>query len=200
MVCAFLNPVIFQSSQPSAQRGSGDTASLLDVLAHASTRPRYAFMVLSLIAEVAGADGSAGPFVGGATLRDWLCDALTPMGGRDPRRLALAERVRDDMAREGRLSADPAAARAAVDDEVRDRVRASGKTNLSRAMSELVRAGLIRRHYQGYRVDHHNRGAQRHVVYTLIGQARFLLGRTAPHAPVPPPRKAGPAQGELMLR
>jgi len=104
------------------------------------------------------------------------------------------------MAREGRLSADPAAARAAVDDEVRDRVRASGKTNLSRAMSELVRAGLIRRHYQGYRVDHHNRGAQRHVVYTLIGQARFLLGRTAPHAPVPPPRKAGPAQGELMLR
>lgn len=175
---------------------------LLDALAHASTRPRYAFMVLSLIAEVAGPDGSAGPFVGGATLRDWLCDALTPMGGRDPKRLALAERVKAELAREGRLPADPASASAAIDDEVRDRVRSSGKTNLSRAISELVSAGLIRRHYQGYRVDHHNRGAQRHVVYTLIGRARCLLSRTVPPSALTrPPRVRQPAaQGELALR
>ena len=71
-------------------------AALLDQLAHASTRPRYAFMLLNLIAELARADGSAGPFVmcNGTSklLRDWLCDALTPMGCRDPKRQALASR------------------------------------------------------------------------------------------------------------
>eukprot|EP01031_Cornospumella_fuschlensis_P010286 gene10286-12606_t len=78
----------------SAKSQTGEMAALLDMLAHASTRPRYAFMVLSLIAEVANADGEAGPFVKRDrqmhTLRDWLCDSLAPMGGRDPRRIALA--------------------------------------------------------------------------------------------------------------
>jgi hypothetical protein len=38
-----------------------------------------------------------------------------------------------------------------------------------------VNAGLLRRHYQGYRVDHRNRGGQRHAVYTLIGDALRLV-------------------------
>jgi len=190
----------------SAPRSASDSALglLLEQVARCSTRPRYAFMLLTLIADAARADGSAGPMVCNAAglvpLRDWLCDALTPMGGRDPRRQALEDRIRDAMALAGELPADPAQARAAIDEQVRVRVRASGKTNLSRAVSELVNAGLLRRHYQGYRVDHHNRGAQRQAVYTLIGRARSLIGRSAPPSPTPqrtaPPVRR-PTQAEL---
>lgn len=155
-------------------------------------------MVLSLIAEVADADGEAGPFVRRGrqqfTLRDWLCDSLAPMGGRDPRRAALAERVRSDLILEDRMPADPAAAAAAIEEEVRCRVRASGKTNLSRAVSELVGAGLLRRYYKGYAVDHENRGGQRHAVYVLQGRARCLLPQVRA---VPEPRRKAPVQGEL---
>lgn len=160
---------------------------MLEQIAQCSTRPRYAFMLLTLIADAARADGSAGPMVdvgaGLVPLRDWLCDALTPMGARDPRRQALEDRIRDGMARAGELPADPTDARRAIDEQVRHRVRASGKSNLSRAVSELVKVGLLRRHYQGYRVDHHNRGAQRQAVYTLMGRARSLIGRGAAAAP-----------------
>jgi DNA-binding transcriptional ArsR family regulator len=173
---------------------------LLDLVAHTSTRPRYAFMVLSLIAEIARPDGSAGPMVmhgGRATLlRDWLCDALAPMGGRDPKRLMLAEKVRAEVLVSGKVPAEPQAMEAAVAAEVHERIRKSGKTNLSRAVSELVQAGLIRRHYQGFRVDHHNRGAGRHVVYALAGRARCLMGRSSPsHLPAVIDRR----QGELRL-
>ena len=71
--------------------------SLIDVIAQVSTRPRYAFMVLNLIARAAGQGGKAGPYVlrqGQAVrLRDWLCDSLAPMAARDPKRLALADRT-----------------------------------------------------------------------------------------------------------
>ncbi|WP_254798590.1 hypothetical protein [Sphingobium sp. AS12] len=151
------------------------------MIAHSSSRPRYAFMVLNLIAEVARPDGSAGPWVKqdgrSVLLRDWLCDALVPMGHRDPRRIALCERVRSAFERAGTLPASSEDATRAIDDEVRDRVRAAGKSNLSRAVSDLVRAGLLRRHYQGYRVDHHNRGAQRQAVYTLAPVTRRLFSR-----------------------
>jgi hypothetical protein len=135
-------------------------------------------MLLNLIAQAARTDGSAGPLVAYkgelVALRDWLSDALTPMARRDPRRVALADRVRAELSKAGLLSDDPDCAELAIEDEVRDRVRASGKTNLSRAVSELVRAGLLQRHYQGYRVDHPNRGAQRQAVYTLAGAAQML--------------------------
>ena len=164
-------------------RQASDMSSLLDTLAKASSRPRYAFMVLNLIAEVARPDGSAGPFIQrqgvSISLRDWLSDALTPMGGRDPKRLALAARIRTEFEQDSRLAGDEIAMRATIDAEVLERVRASAKTNLSRAVSELVGAGLLRRHYQGYCFDHQNRGAQRHVVYTLIGRSKCLLSRTS---------------------
>lgn len=166
------------SFSPIPNSGDG-MAVLLHAVAEASIRPRYAFMVLTLIAEAADSDGKAGPFVRrgnqNLTLRDWLSDSLTPIGARDPRRLALTERVRDQLQRDGKLARDPKEAAMLLEQEVRDRIRVSTKTNLSRAVSELVRAGLVRRHYAGFRVNHENRGGQRHVVYMLAGEARCLL-------------------------
>lgn len=175
-----------------------DLSLLLDQLSQCCSRPRYAYMLLTLIADVARPDGSAGPLVrvddGFLPLRDWLCDALIPMGHRDPRRAALIDRVREDLRQSGRLSGDADSDNIAIIDEVRTRVRASGKTNLSRAASELVKAGLLKRHYQGYRVDHLNRGAQRQAVYTLTGRARALVTPTnTPRRATTPPR-----QGDLF--
>lgn len=160
-----------------------DLPTLLETLAGASARPRYAFMVLNLIAQAGGSSGRAGPYVaasnGPVLLRDWLCDALTPMGQRDPKRIRLAERIRGELIAKDSLPDDPAEAARMVDDEVRDRVRASGKTNVSHCVTELVGAGLIERHYQGYRVDHRNRGAQRQAVYTVPPAIRAALAGTA---------------------
>lgn len=189
---------MFHAPVSSRIPGGSDLSLLLDQLSHCCSRPRYAFMLLTLIADVAKPDGSAGPMVrvGKALvpLRDWLCDALTPMGHRDPRRMALVERVREELRKDERLTGDATADEALVQDEVRARVRASGKTNLSRAASELVKAGLLERHYQGYRVDHLNRGAQRQAVYTLTGRARVLVG--APRQTAAPPTR--PRQGDLF--
>jgi hypothetical protein len=193
MVCAQFRPVMISAPVPSpviATSAGRDMAALVDCLAKVSSRPRYAYILLGLLAEIAGPDGSAGPYVGTdqgpLPLRDWLCDALAPMGQRDPRRLTLTERVREELTKEGQLPEEPAAASRMVDAEVRDRIRTSGKTNLSRAISELVKAGLIRRHYKGYAVDHINRGGQRLAVYTLIGRTRCLLAST--------PLRASPRQ------
>jgi len=188
-VCALFALVMIQLSvsrfAPTSIRSpANETAALLDCLADVSTRPRYAFMVLGLIAQVAGPDGVAGPYVmtgqGPLPLRDWLCDGLAPMGRRDPRRAALAERVREGLRRDGHLPEAGEAAERVVEAELRDRVRVSGKTNLSRAISELVAAGLIRRHYKGFAVDHINRGGQRLAVYALTGRSRCLLPQTLP--------------------
>ncbi|OUC54525.1 hypothetical protein CA262_06355 [Sphingobium sp. GW456-12-10-14-TSB1] len=59
----------------------------------------------------------------------------------------------------------------------------------------LVRAGILHRHYQGYRVDHHNRGTQRQAFYTLSPIARKLL--QTGHAQSAPPQH--PRQGSLVL-
>lgn len=114
---------------------------------------------------------------GPVPVRDWLCDALTPMAQRRPQRLALVDGVRSELARAGILPADASQARSLIDAEVKNRVRRSGRSNVSRAVSELVRAGLLTRHYQGYRVDHQNRGTQRQAVYTITPEARSALGR-----------------------
>lgn len=153
-------------------------------------------MLLNLIAQVAGPDGRAGPWIKVeshlVSLRDWLCDALTPMAQRGPRATILADRVRSDLEERGLLPEGEAARDWAVSEEVRNRIRTAGKSNLSRAVSELVSAGLLRRHYQGYRVHHQNRGAQRHAVYTLAGEARLLVSRSDVPIEVP-------AQGEFIL-
>jgi hypothetical protein len=82
------------------------------------------------------------------------------------------------MAKAGELPADADRAEALVEERVREHVRQSGRCNVSRAVSDLCRAGLLRRHYQGYRVDHDNRGAQREAVYTIMPEPlKVLRGR-----------------------
>lgn len=187
---------MFQTAKPLEPSSGCDVAVVLERLASASSRPRYAFMVLNLIAQVARPDGRAGPWIKRGTelisLRDWLCDALRPMAQRGPRAAALFERVRIDLDERGLLPDGDAARRQAIEAEAHARVRTAGKSNLSRAVSELVSAGLLHRHYQGYRIDHHNRGGQRHAVYTLIGDALRLL-------PAIQPKLLPSAQGELVL-
>lgn len=183
---------MFHSIKPPGPFGNGDVAAVLEKLAHVSSRPRYAFMLLNLIAQVARPDGSAGPWIRRGdelvSLRDWLCDALTPIAQRSTRRAALAERIHKDLGQSGLLPDDAEEARRAIAEETRTRTRITGKSNLSRAVSELVHAGLLHRHYQGYRVDHQNRGGRRHAVYTLVGSARHLI---------PASRAKNPVQGEL---
>lgn len=167
------------SAEPTALASPVDLRAILERLAQICERPRYSFMVLNLIVQAGAGTGSAGPYVreGGrhVPVRDWLCDALVPVVRRDPRRLAIEGRVRRELALARTLPTDPAKAAQVIDDEVRRRVRQSGRTNVSRAVSELVRAGLVRRHYQGYRVDHENRGAQRQAVYTITEEVRAAL-------------------------
>jgi hypothetical protein len=138
-------------------------------------RPRYSFMVLHLIAQASSTTGSAGPYVREGDklvpIREWLCDALMPIAHHDSRRAAVIERVRSDLLIRGSMPADADQAETLVRETVDQRLRRSALTNVSRAVSELVRAGLVRRHYQGYRVDHHNRGAQRQAVYTVTEEA-----------------------------
>ena len=167
-------------AQPVAAPRAFDLPALIERIADVSPRPRYTFMVLNLIARAAGRTGSAGPYVQEegrqVPVRDWLCDALVPMAQRDARRIAIVRQVKRDLERDGLLPADNIAAERVIESEVRERVRRSGRCNVSRAVSDLVRAGLLRRHYQGYRVDHANRGAQREAVYTLSDDARHALG------------------------
>jgi hypothetical protein len=181
----FHQPDLFDTvqSEQGTPREDLNLPGLIERIADVSSRPRYAFMVLNLIAKAAGNKSrSAGPYVVEGDrripVRDWLCDSLIPMAQRDARRVTIVREVRAALEARDALPADAKEAARIVDLEVRARVRRSGRCNVSRAVSDLVQAGLIRRHYQGYRVDHHNRGAQREAVYTISdAAAEALAGR-----------------------
>ncbi|WP_410487128.1 hypothetical protein [Sphingobium baderi] len=157
-------------------------AGLCDVvhaIAKHSSRPRYTFMVLDLIARAARANGQAGPLVrdGEALvpIREWLAATIAPSAARHHQRRATIGKLRSALAASGALPSDPVEAERFVEAQVNERVRDTGMTAVSRAVSELVRAGLIKRHYQGYCVDHENRGAGRHAVYTVTEAVRAAL-------------------------
>lgn len=156
-----------------------NVSDILGRVTRASARPRYTFMVLNLLSEAADAKGRAGPYVGegpaARPVRDWLCDALLPVAERDHRRRAVLAEVRQELAAE--LPDDAAEAERVVAAAARERLRASGRTSISRAVSDLVRAGLVRRYYQGYARNHVNRGAQRQAVYVVDGDALAALRR-----------------------
>lgn len=152
---------------------------IVTTLAEVSRRPRYAFMVLNLISEVAGPDGKAGPFVKvgnqSIPLRDWLSDNLAPLAYDERRRAELRRRMMAEMKNE--LPRDPAQAERLVEAAVQERIRSIGKTNISHAVTDLVRAGLVKRHYEGWARNHVNRGGQRHAVYVVDGDVLAALRR-----------------------
>jgi hypothetical protein len=170
--------------------------SIFAALAASSTRPRYAFLVLQLVSEVAGGQGRAGPFVpygeGMMGLRDWLCTQLMPMSERNVRRAALRARVIASLS--DKLNGDPGHDEPIVATAVEEHVLAVGRANVSRAISDLVKAGLLRRHYAGYATNHENRGGGRHAVYVIEPGALEALGRPVPTAHVP----VAPRQGQLF--
>ena len=156
-----------------------DRSAIVERLTLVTKRPRYAYYVLELIERSSRTTGSIGPYVVDAEdelpVRDWLCDAIIAISGREPARLALAARVRREMIVENALPSDAAQAQRMIDGAVSDRLRRAGRSNISRAVSDLVKAGFVRRHYQGYAVDHHNRGAQRQAVYQVTDIAKRAL-------------------------
>lgn len=154
-------------------------STILERLARVSTRPRYAFMVLNLIAEVADLKGKAGPFIAtndrALPLRDWIAEMLAPTAERDMRRARLRERVAREL--QSTLSRDPGTAQQQIEAAVAARVRAVGRANVSRAVSDLVKAQFVRRHYAGWVKDHARRGGHRHAVYTVQAETLAALRR-----------------------
>ncbi|MET0372913.1 MAG: hypothetical protein ABW128_01495 [Rhizorhabdus sp.] len=159
--------------------------AILHQLSAQSARPRYAFLVLNLLSEAADAKGEAGPFVRGASgavpIRDWLTEQLMPVSARDGRRGLLRARLRAKIAADAQ-DGDSDRLDAEVEDAVHKRALAVGKTNVSRAVTDLVRAGLVERHYAGWVKDHANRGGGRHAVYTVAREALAVM-RTGPALP-----------------
>jgi hypothetical protein len=178
------------------------------VLAEISSRPRYAFLILQLVSEIADGRGQAGPFVANAKmpgagtseiaepvlLRDWLCTQLLPMSEQPARRAALRARVADSLKDE--LTGNPLIDEARLDAAVEEQVLAVGRANVSRAISDLVRAGLVSRHYAGYATNHQNRGGGRHAVYVVKPAVLRLLRRPAEVHPAL--HSMAPCQGELF--
>lgn len=166
---------------PSPRRAASplSLAGIYERLAAVSSRPRYAHMVLCLIAEAADRSGKAGPFVvtgdGLLLLRDWIADALLPTAERDRRRARLRAGVARAMAAKTAPGEQPDLL--ALEAAVAERARAVGRANVSRAVSDLVRAGLVRRFYEGYRSNHRNNGGGRNVVYTLHPETMAALRR-----------------------
>lgn len=152
---------------------------ILDSLSEVSNRPRYAFMVLNLLAEQAGPGNKAGPFVReGDTalpLREWIGVRLSRMSGRDKRRRELEKRIRLNL--QPGLPDDLIEAQEMVDKAVADHVRTTGADNASRVIRDLEKAGYVKRHYQGYATNHTNRGGLRNLVCVLDPDAVAALRR-----------------------
>ena len=176
LIRSMIQQDLFTAAAPQRKTGMPD---VVRTITEHSARPRYTFMVLDLIARVARANGQAGPLVreGEALvpIREWLAATIAPSGARHHQRRATADKVRAALVGKGNLPGDAAEADRLVEAEVNERIRETGMTAISRAVSELVRAGLITRHYQGFFVDHENRGAQRHAVYTVTDAVRAAL-------------------------
>lgn len=153
--------------------------AVVDKIMAVSPRPRYTLLVLNLLAKAANPNGVAGPYIfeeGQAVpVRDWLGRALIPMARRHHRRQDIRRKILDEMKKKAPLPADQAELDQILDAQVQDRLQQSARCGVSRAVSDLVRAGLVHRHYQGYHVDHENRGAQREAVYTLLPGVRAAL-------------------------
>ena len=79
-----------------------------------------------------------------------------------------------------------------ADQELECQARNMGRQNVSRAISDLVKAGLVTRHYAGYVTNHVNRGAGRHAVYVLSAMAVQALGKVVVTMPPVTPQRQPP--------
>lgn len=127
-------------------------------------------------------------------LRDWLCTQLLPMSEQNVRRAGLRARVTASL--QHQLTGDPEVDAVRVDHAVEEQVLAVGRANVSRAISDLVRAGLVTRHYAGYATNHENRGGGRHAVYVVPPAVLRALGKTVAMQSISP--YSMKCQGELF--
>lgn len=134
-----------------AQATSGPLTlpGILRRLTDVCERPRYSYMVLNLIAQASSTTGSAGPYVREGDklipIREWLSDALMPIAHHDAKRAIVTERVRSDLLARDMMPARADQAETLIREMVDQRLRHSALTNVSRAVSELVRAPLCQR-------------------------------------------------------
>ncbi|MEW9856364.1 hypothetical protein [Novosphingobium sp. M1R2S20] len=160
-------------------KSATNVGHILDRLSEVSSRPRYAFAVLNLLAEQAGPGAKVGPFIldDGETLplRVWVGKRLARISGRNQRRRKIEQRIRQELA--SKLPNDLFEAQKIVDAAVEEHVRATGADNFSRVATELEKAGYIRRFYEGYRTNHSNRGGLRNLVCVLDADVSAALRR-----------------------
>ena len=162
-----------------------DLTTILDRLSAHSRRPRFAFMVLNLLSEAADSRGQAGPLVthNGETLpiRLWLGGTLARLGAHQARRAAMRRRVAATLdvptAVSDRANSRPEQEAEEFERVVQERARTAGGANVSRAVSDLVKCGLVKRTYAGRWTGHHNRGGERHAVYIVEADALAALRR-----------------------
>lgn len=144
-------------------------AQVIDRLAEVSKRPRYALMVLTLLAEQASENGRVGPSIDAGdqrlVLRDWVSLRLSRMAENAGRRHKVEQRVRAELSAE--LPEDLLEASALVERKVDEHIRASGADNFSRVVGELEAAGYLKRFYEGRITKHENRGGRRTLVLVL---------------------------------
>lgn len=166
----FYQPDLFEPDPATAARRL-DMPTLIKKIMAVSLRPRYTMIVLNLLAKAASPEGVAGPTIIDdgkvVPVRDWLGKAMIPMAQRHHRRQALRQQMRNELQERNQLPVNSSEVDEMIEQMIQDRLQQSARCSVSRAVSDLVRAGLLHRHYQGYRVDHPNRGAQREAVYTL---------------------------------
>jgi len=133
-----------------------DLGVIFDRLSVHSRRPRFAFMVLNLLSEAADSRGRAGPLVthNGETLpvRLWLGGTLARMGENHRRRADMRRRVATMIEQaaepdEGQVVTPPT--EEDLDKAVQERARVTSGANVSRAVSDLVKCGLVKRAYAG---------------------------------------------------
>jgi hypothetical protein len=132
----FYQADLFEQLPPAAPQamkaapGRAPLPDLVDRIAAVTRRPRYALLVLELIAREAGPNGSLGPYVhseeGRVPVRDWLCQKLAPLAKRDCRRRAMVEAARNDVMATARADSDPADLERACEARVQERIIRSG--------------------------------------------------------------------------
>ena len=162
-----------------------DLSMIFERLSAHSRRPRFAFMVLNLLSEAADSRGHAGPLVthNGETLpvRMWLGGTLARMGDKHQRRADMRRRVAAtiEQATPEIENGEPVAppTEEDLDKAVEERARVTSGANVSRAVSDLVKCGLVKRTYAGRWTGHHNRGGERHAVYIVEADALAALRR-----------------------